>query len=391
MSHDDLITRLLPLLGRSLDIGFNVFDVMHHGTHEKQVSNVFRWLLEVGGTHNFEALGQELFMEQVFMNRHLQQEPPQGPFSVRQEVNTSEATEPEDIADLVLENDIAVIVVENYETSDGHGHSYDRYLKFSQRGGKQGVVVLLCLEENQSLQTQGWELASVVTYERFLDRLMHELNSSPTYAAQNPEQYAFIIQMHRKYASRKRRMSDQEVLDFVTAMCATGEAKRYQERDRDVAAERFANDVAQQARERFGEGRDAMQRVKTLLRSYAELVLRSQLNATLATEFVGKVTTRYSGIYQWTIDLEAAIPMDSSEIDRIQIKFGPSAWFANEEDDYWKHKVDPETADYSCLFLTNPLTREVRQSRVSLHEVIDGLAPHDTRLHDEIVALLNTP
>ena len=37
----DLVTELLPILGRSLDVGFNVFDVMHHGTHEKQISNVF--------------------------------------------------------------------------------------------------------------------------------------------------------------------------------------------------------------------------------------------------------------------------------------------------------------------------------------------------------------
>lgn len=38
----DLVTALLPVLHRSLDARFNVFDVMHHGTHEKQISNVFR-------------------------------------------------------------------------------------------------------------------------------------------------------------------------------------------------------------------------------------------------------------------------------------------------------------------------------------------------------------
>jgi len=48
---EDLVTQLLPTLARSLDASFNVFDVMHHGTHEKQVSNVFRWLLDAEGTH----------------------------------------------------------------------------------------------------------------------------------------------------------------------------------------------------------------------------------------------------------------------------------------------------------------------------------------------------
>ena len=50
MSHD-VITRLLPVLGISGEARFNVFDVMHHGTHEKQLSNVFAWLLDPDGTH----------------------------------------------------------------------------------------------------------------------------------------------------------------------------------------------------------------------------------------------------------------------------------------------------------------------------------------------------
>ncbi len=385
---DDLITRMLPVLGRSLDISFNVFDVMHHGTHEKQLSNVFRWFLEIGGTHNFEALGQQLFIEQIFLGPGPRHEIPPGPFSVRQEVNTSLPGEPEDIADLVLESDTAVIVVENYETSDGHGHSYDGYLQFSQRSGKKGIVVLLCLEENKVLQTDGWELAPVVTYERFLNRLMEELDKDRNFALLNPEQYGFINQMHRKYAGGKGRMSHKEVLDFVIAMCSTGEARRYQERDREVAAENFASDVAQQARERFAEGRDVLQRVKTILRSYADQVLLGQLNATLAPATIEKVTARYQGIYQWTIDLESEPPNDLAENAFVQIKFGPSALFANEDDSYWEHKVSPELADYARLFITNPATREIRQSTVSLHEIVDGLAPDDARLHDEITDLI---
>ena len=64
-----------------------------------------------------------------------------------------------DIADLVLESDAVVLVVENYFTSDGHGHRYDGYLKHSLRDGRQGGVVLLCRDQDGSSQTEGWENA----------------------------------------------------------------------------------------------------------------------------------------------------------------------------------------------------------------------------------------
>lgn len=388
MTSNDLISRLLPVMGRSLDASFNVFDVMHHGTHEKQLSNVFRWLLEIGGTHNFEGLGQRLFVEQVNLGRGGEPALPPGPYRVRQEVNTSKAGDGEDIADLVLESDTAVIVVENYLTSDGHGHEYDRYLKFSRQGAKTGAVVLLCAEEDRTLQTQGWEQAPVVTYEQLLDRLVAELDRDLTYVKQNQEQYIFISQMHRKYASGKGRMSDENVLDFVTAMCATGEARRYQGGQHDVAAERFASDLAQQARERFEKSRVVLQGVKGRLQSYGNAVLSKQLNATLGSRFVERVTAPYRGIYQWTIDFETAEAHGSFGEARLQIKFGPSAWFANEQDNYWKQKVAPEVADYSRLFLTRAESHKIRQSAVSLHEVLGGLALDDARLHDEIIALL---
>jgi hypothetical protein len=391
MVSNDLITRLLPVLGRSLDVGFNVFDVMHHGTHEKQLSNVFRWLFEIGGTHNFEALGQQLFVELVNLSRSDELALPVGPYTVRQEVNTAEVGDGEDVADIVLESDSARIVVENYGTSDGHGHGYDRYLTFSRRDGKQGAVVLLCAEVDRTLQTNGWEKASVVTYERLLDRLVGELGQDSRYAKRNQAQHTFISQMHRKFASGKGHMSDQEVLDFVTAMCATGEAKRYQERDRDIAAERFASDLAQQARERFGEGRELLQQLKARLQTYGSTVLRQQLNATMGAGYVEKVTARYSGIYQWSVNFETTELHESYGEARCQIKFGPSAWFANEQDNFWKQKVIPEAADYSRLFLTRVSNHEIRQSAVSLHEVLEGISPDDTRLHDEIIALLSAP
>ena len=59
--------------------------------------------------------------------------------------------------------------------------------------------------------------------------------------------------MHRKFVKGRGPMEDQDVLGFVVAMCETGQAKRYQERRQDVAAEQFANELADQAKERFGE------------------------------------------------------------------------------------------------------------------------------------------
>lgn len=44
---DQMVTDLVPSRSRSLAVQFNVFRVMHHGTHEKQLSNVFAWLLRM--------------------------------------------------------------------------------------------------------------------------------------------------------------------------------------------------------------------------------------------------------------------------------------------------------------------------------------------------------
>ena len=85
----DVIAQLLPALGTSRDTGFNVFDVMHHGTHEKQLSNVFSWLLNPEGSHQLGDRFQQQFIQAV--NAYQPARPPfgSGPYLVRQEVNTS--------------------------------------------------------------------------------------------------------------------------------------------------------------------------------------------------------------------------------------------------------------------------------------------------------------
>lgn len=61
----DLVTGILPVLGRSSELGFNVFDVMHRGLHEKQISNVFRWILDSQGSHRMGGTFTRIFMDEV--------------------------------------------------------------------------------------------------------------------------------------------------------------------------------------------------------------------------------------------------------------------------------------------------------------------------------------
>lgn len=387
---DDLVTGLLSVLNRSVEAKFNVFDVMHHGTHEKQLSNVFAWLLDSQGTHQLGDMFLRIFLEEV--NAGLREGRPfeTADYLVLQEVNTAGADDQvQDIADIVLVNDEAVIVVENYFTSDGHGHSYDRYSGYSLRDGKQGAVVLLCEDHDSSLQADGWEGASVVTYGRLVDRLWREVEASRDYRHEHPDPYSFIDQMHVKFVQGRNYVEDEHVLDFVVAMCATDQAGRYAEQGHDSAAERFANDVAGQARERFVQGRDLLVRVKHRLTNFSNEHLRRQLNATLGEGFVSEVSARYVGNYRWTVNFSLSEHAAADEAafgeERLQLKFGPSAWYANERDDQWTMKGDPGTADYSRLFITWAKTREIRQSAVTLQEVLDGLSPDDLRLHDEIV------
>ena len=74
---------------------------------------------------------------------------------------------------------------------------------------------------------------------------------------------------------------------------------------------------------------------------------------------------------------------------RFALAFGPTAWFINEKESGWRTRVDPADADYSHVFLWRWNVREIRQSSVTLLEVLDRLKPTDTRLHDEIMQLIS--
>ena len=384
----DLVTKLLPILGRSLDLGFNVFDVMHHGTHEKQLSNVFGWLLDIGGTHNLGDKFLRIFVDEA--NKAMPGQPPflDGDYRVQQEVNTAAEVGGVDIADLVLENKTARLVVENYFTSDGHGHSYERYLEYSCRGGRQGAVVLLCREEDRNRLSHGWEHSRVLTYNTLIDRLHALVVSDTPYQRENPEAYSFIEQMHRKFVSERNLVRDRDVLEFVTAMSDTGEARRFGWQRQDEVAEQFASDVALQARQRFVEGRELLQRVKGMLQAFGAGPLRDQLNASLGPEQVRKVSATYAGIYQWTINFDINGSGNIASGPQIQLKFGPTAWFAMEQDPHWIDPNESRNVDYSYLIISRPDTQILQQSTVTLQDVLDGLEPTDSRLHDEIIRLL---
>ena len=384
----DEITQLLPLLSEAKEPGFNVFDVMHHGTHEKQLSNVFAWLLDESGTHQLGDMFQRIFINEVNKRRKHSDPFGYGPYVVRQEVNTVVDGDGADIADILLESDDAVLVIENYFTSDGHGHHYDTYLGFGGLGGRDSGVVLLCRDWDRSRLTNKWEKASVVTYGALIEQLHTEVSRDRHYQRKHPDSFSFIDQLHRKYVKGRSPMDDRQVLDFVTTMCTTGEARRYQTQPQQIAAQQFAADVAQAATERFLESRDLLLRIKQLLRRYGDNVLRHQLNETLGEGFVSPASVNMVGRYQWTVLFDIPDKQGYTEEAPLQLKFGPSAWWANAHEKEWVIKVDKRDVDYSHLFLTRAATREVRQSAVTLQEVLDGLSPDDHRLHDEVLDLL---
>lgn len=385
----DLVNAMVPVLGRSLDPQFNVFDVMHHGLHEKQVSNVFGWLLSREGTHGLGDRFVRIFVGAVNADpQTLEGLPVDDVYRVQQEVDTAGAKERPDIADLVLEGEESVLVIENYFTTDGHGHDYKRYLAHGAREGKRARVVLLCGKVQSHLLTNDWDQAAVVTYGSVIDRLYSELREDRAYSKAHPEAFAFIEQIHRKFTEGAGPVDDSNVLDFVVAMCATGEARRYQTTPVEAATKQFATDLAAQARERFGEGRDLLMEVKGRLRDFSATVLVGQLNDALGEGAAAKAVANLQGLYQWTIAFQG-----SSEASRavapLRIKFGPSAWAAVSSAEEWAGTPDSSEVDYRHLFVGNAETGVFRQSSVTLEEVLAGLDSQDTRLRDELVALLD--
>jgi hypothetical protein len=129
-------------------------------------------------------------------------------------------------------------------------------------------------------------------------------------------------------------------------------------------------------------------RIKQALKGYSAQTLKGQVNAALGREYISDISTPFRGIYEWTVNFNITNEPD------LQLKFGPSAWFANEGgrgdwgSDAWKVTVPVDQADYTHLFITSQKAMEVRQSAVTVAEVLGELPFDDFRVRDEIIQLI---
>ena len=383
----DFVTALLPALSRSVAEQFNIFRVMHHGTHEKQLSNVFAWLLAADATHELGDAVQRAFLARV--NARLgadAQMPPDG-YRVVQEVNTRGDSDVAveagmDIADIVLSRPDAAIVIENYGTSGGHGHDYQRYLAHGAVGGRAAAVVLLCHRHEPHLQRDGWEQAIVVTYAEVLTDLQNHVERDRSWCRQHPDQHFFIRQMIQHFVEGPAVVDVDDQLSFIKAMCETGESARYGYRPRDRVAQEFADLVAEHARRQFEESRTTLASVKDRLRLFARTVLVNQVNEQVEQGRIEKVVTRFVGKWEWCVEMQR-----SDAQPTIFLEFGPTAVVENQR------VPEPiDEPDYSRVFVTiSDVERDniarIIQTEVSLLEVIRGLAHDDGRLRDAVLAM----
>lgn len=385
---NNFVTAVLPALSRSLAEQFNIFRVMHHGTHEKQLSNVFAWLLAADATHDLGDVVQRAFVARVNAELPVEAQLPPTGYHVVQEVNTHGRDEVADefgmdIADIVLSRPDAAIVVENYGTSDGHGHDYQRYLAHGVAGGRASAVVLLCHRREAHLQRDGWEQAIVVTYAELLADLQTYVDHDRWWCRRHPDQLFFIRQMVQQFVEGQAAVDVDDQISFIKAMCETGESARYGYRPRERATQEFADLVAEHARRQFEDSLTTLATVKDGLRSFARAVLVEGVNSKIEDGRIENVVTRFVGQWEWCIELQRTDAQPT-----IFLEFGPTAVVENER------VAEPvERPDYSRVFVTlQDVEREsiarIVQTDVSLAEVIDGLRRDDHRLCEAVLTMV---
>jgi hypothetical protein len=395
---DELLTILVPMLTNRPKGRFNVFEVMHHGTHEKQLSNVFAWLLDIQGTHHLGDAFQRIFLEAV--NRELSdlgQDPiADDVYSVRQEVNTAARGQGEDIADIVLDGGQTTIVIENYWTSHGHGHSYDGYRDYGARRTARSVVVMLCEIEARTSLVEGWAQAPVVLYATLLDKLHGHVQALTKYSTENVEQFYFIENMHRHFTNRMALSMNREgLVTFIDALCQGGEAERFGWTKQENAARSLGDRLREEAIQRYGESREILGQAKGLLRDYCAATLMKQLNDAIGRELYSTASTPWRGVYQWTVVMGTP---EAEKSNQIYLQIGPSAWHAvnNPNQPGWNGELDADLTkaiarhpDYKRLHVATRGGRVI-QSEVSIADVLNGLSADDTRLRDEILSLIRS-
>ncbi|MGO1543157.1 MAG: PD-(D/E)XK nuclease family protein [Gulosibacter sp.] len=380
-----LVISLVPSLSRSLSEQFNVFRVMHHGTHEKQLSNVFAWLLRPDGTHDLGYAFQRIFMGRVNSLLPTESHFHTSGYRVTQEVDTSgEAAIGKDIADIVLTAPHESVVIENFGTSDGHGHDYEGYLAHGALGGRRSVVVLLCIRKESGLRTDGWEQAIVLAYAELLSDLQDHIRSDRKWRRDHPQQYFFVRQLVDNFVEGPSAVSAEDRIEFIKTMCETGESARYGQRPQDAAAEQFAETVAQHAKQQFEQGRETLATVKRRLRSYTETCILSQLNENASKPFATAVKANHVGAWEWDVMIYGpkGTPLVAS------LLFGPTAATVHERD-----PEQVERPDFSKVFVLVRTTGEIPaeylfQTNVGLDEVHSGLQHSDRRIADAVLSSL---
>jgi hypothetical protein len=109
-----------------------------------------------------------------------------------------------------------------------------------------------------------------------------------------------------------------------------------------------------------------------------------QLNAELQSGPVTSVHTQFQGQWEWCVTLRRADPHPN-----IYLEFGPTAVVENA-------RVPSPVAepDYSRIFVTRQAEADgidqMRQTDVSLIEVLTGLSDNDLRLRDAALAMIPT-
>jgi len=385
----ELVTALVPSLSRSLAEQFNVFRVMRHGTHEKQLSNVFAWLLKREGTHELGDAPQGLFLDLVNAALPGDVRLPRTGYEAAQEVVTpghegNPDPESADISDILLSSPEAAVVVENYGISDGHEHDYYRYLALGTTGGRDAVVVLLCERRVPHLQRRGWQDAVVVTYAEFLSALRTHVSRDQKWMQQHPDQHVFLRQLFEHFVEGPAAMNTDDTLTFLTAMCETGESARYGYQPRDRASQEFGELIAAQARRQLEESRALLASTKRRLHEFVRSTLVAQVCEELTDGSAVEVNVLFRGQWEWCVELRRGADHPS-----VFLVFGPTAVAVQER---VPRKL--EHPDYSQIFATLQDKSTGGNSRIAhtdvrLTEVLDGLAAGDVRLRDAVLAILD--
>lgn len=380
-----MVRSLVPMLSKSLGEHFNVFRVMRHGTHEKQLSNVFAWLLDPQATHELGGCFQEILLTQINKSRGDEAPMPTSGYRVIQEagVTTQAGESPDcsgkDIADIVLTQDAAAVVIENYLSSDGHGHNFARYQDLGTSHSTCSVVVLLCIRRDLTLLRDGWEQAVVITYDELLTELRRQVNADKTWGRTHPEQSFFLTQLFDHFLEGTHRVSTDASIEFIRAMCDSGESIRYGYRPHVAATQEFADLMADHAKRQFEDGRRMLAQVKNQLRQHAASTLRQQVNSALGRDLIERTDSKFAGKWEWCVTLHCKGDAN------LYLTFGPSARSENEV-----AKTPLQAPDFSRIFAmrgSGGPADAILQTEVGLDEVIRGLSPDDIRLRDALVSL----